>query len=310
MFKVALVCVRLRAPPLLPRSLHLHHRHWRQPPTLRRTAAFFPWSNPTPSLDTAAEIAALEARANAHPSDLSHQLALLKALNATRTKHGYDTVIDRWEHAAEHVCPPPSLHALLTTPQNPTSPLLRSDDAFEIYLDALASSGRQPAIDTAVRKRQSLLDSLPLSSDTTPSNDPPAPQSRSEKIAAELLARRANSNSTTPPDQPPPNPAIANLAAALGKGAGVSGNPIYVTLSERERIAIPFQHLTHPCPQPRVPSQSALSVSSSWPVWVASVCPSLPSLSRSLMLPSHVGHPLRPLGKLGPPQGRRSHNRV
>ena len=144
-----------------------------------------------------------------------------------------------------------SLPSRPSFPQNPSSLLLRSDDAFEVYLDALASSGREPSIDPAVRKRQSLLDSLPPSSppssDTSTSNtnnsipsdpSPSSPQSRSEKIAAELLARRANSTSDTAHDPPPPNPAIANLAAALSKGAGVSGNPIYVTLSERKHLNI------------------------------------------------------------------------
>jgi hypothetical protein len=57
------------------------------------------------SLDAAARIAALEARANADPRDVATQLPLLSALVATRTRQGYDTVIDRWEHTAEHVSP-------------------------------------------------------------------------------------------------------------------------------------------------------------------------------------------------------------
>ncbi|KAF8136352.1 hypothetical protein EV363DRAFT_1446775 [Boletus edulis] len=222
MFKLALACIRHRPVHVSVRtfSVPLHTR-----PALRR-ASFFPWSStvspPPPSLDTAAEIAALEARANAHPDDVQKQLAFFNALIVTRTKEGYDTVIDRWEHTSE---------------RNPSSPLLHSDDAFKVYLDALASSDREPSIDNAVRKRQSLLDSLPPfppSSDTSPSSPPeppptPPPQSRSEKIAAELLARRANPTSQDPS---PLNPAIADLAAALSKGGGVSGNPIHVTLSE------------------------------------------------------------------------------
>ncbi|KAG6376144.1 ATP-dependent peptidase [Boletus reticuloceps] len=226
MFKLALACIRHRPVHVSVRIFFVpSHTH----PALRRSASFFPWSStispPPPSLDTAAEIAALEARANAHPDDVQKQLAFFNALIVTRTKEGYDIVIDRWEHTSE---------------RNPSSPLLHSDDAFKIYLDALASSDREPSIDTAVRKRQSLLDSLPPfppSSDTSPSNNTslpeppptPPPQSRSGKIAAELLARRANPTSQDPS---PLNPAIADLAAALSKGGGVSGNPIHVTLSE------------------------------------------------------------------------------
>lgn len=99
MFKLGLACVRVRLVPLRPLSTRTC---FLPRPVHRRTASFFPWSNP-PSLDTAARIAALEARANAHPDDLSNQLAFLNALIATRTKEGYDTVIDRWEHASERV---------------------------------------------------------------------------------------------------------------------------------------------------------------------------------------------------------------
>ncbi|KAH0830563.1 ATP-dependent metallopeptidase Hfl [Lanmaoa asiatica] len=232
MLRAACLCVKgpcLRRTLVLPRLIPQRHLPWPQP-RLRSSASFFPWSRSPPSLDTAAEIAALEAHANADPNDLSKHLAFFKALVATHTKEGYHTVIDRWEHTYE---------------RNPSSPLLHSDAAFEIYLDALASVGREPSIDLAVRKRQSLLDSLPASATSPPlasspdTNDlklpDPAPsepssfQSRSEKVAAELLARRAN---PTTQDPSPSNPTIADLAAALSKGAGVSGNPIHVTLSE------------------------------------------------------------------------------
>lgn len=109
MFKLGLACLRLRlrtVPLRQSRSLLLI-RPIR--PSLRRTASFFPWSTSAspspPSLDTAAEIAALEARANANPNDIPKQLAFFNALIATRTKEGYDTVIDRWEHTAERVSP-------------------------------------------------------------------------------------------------------------------------------------------------------------------------------------------------------------
>lgn len=286
------LCLRLRpsARVVLFRVPSQRRLPWLHP-ALPRSASFSPWSRLSrPSLDTAAEIAALEARANAHPDDLQNHLAFFKALIETRSKEGYDTLIDRWDHTAERVSPFSFPFSPSFSLQNPSSPLLRSDEAFELYLDALASSGREPFIQPAVRKRQSLLDVIPSSpsslpsSDTTPPNipnitdpslpppsQPPPPQSTSEKIAAQFLARRANPISLTTQDPSPPNPAIANLVAALSKGGGLSGNPIHVTLSERE-LPILCPHLCIHLPsQPKALSLSASFVSSSWPVSVASV---------------------------------------
>lgn len=107
MFRLGLGCLRCRGPSLasvrVPRPTRLPALS-----VLRRTAASFP------SLDAAAQIAALEARANADPHDLAKQLPFLNALIATRTRQGYDTVIDRWEHTAEHVSP------LLSSSLSPT----------------------------------------------------------------------------------------------------------------------------------------------------------------------------------------------
>ncbi|KAF8844968.1 ATP-dependent metallopeptidase Hfl [Paxillus ammoniavirescens] len=194
--------------------------------------------------DTVAEIARLEAEVNADPNDLSKHIALFKAMVGTKTKAGYDLVMSRWERMCEF-----------------------SDEAFGIYLDALINSGLQSSVDLAVRRRESLLAALPAdaatpatemaaasttlpSSDTTRANvssvatdsvasspnslETSAPQSRSQKVAADVLARRtdptvAGADASSIPSS---NPGAANLAAALGKGAGVSGNPIHVTISE------------------------------------------------------------------------------
>lgn len=198
------------------------------------------------------EIARLEAEVNADPNDLSKHIALFKAMVGTKTKAGYDLVMSRWERMCEF---------------NPTSPLLQSDEAFGIYLEALINSGLQSSVDLAVRRRESLLAALPAdaatpatemaaastslpSSDTTHANvsnvaidsvvsspnsfEPSAPQSRSQKVAAQLLARRTDPTlaGTDASSIPSSNPGMANLAAVLGKGAGVSGNPIHVTISE------------------------------------------------------------------------------
>ncbi|KIJ17405.1 hypothetical protein PAXINDRAFT_168077 [Paxillus involutus ATCC 200175] len=229
------------------------HVPWPQP-CFRRNASFFPWSKATstPSPDTVVEIARLEAEVNADPNDLSKHIALFKAMVGTKTKAGYDLVMSRWERMCEF---------------NPTSPLLQSDEAFGIYLEALINSGLQSSVDLAVRRRESLLAALPAdaatpatemaaastslpSSDTTHANvsnvaidsvvsspnsfEPSAPQSRSQKVAAQLLARRTDPTlaGTDASSIPSSNPGMANLAAVLGKGAGVSGNPIHVTISE------------------------------------------------------------------------------
>lgn len=94
-----LVVVVVRPIPLPPQR----HLPWLQP-RLRRSASFFPWPRSAPSLDTAAQIAALEAQANAEPNDVSKHLAFFRALIATRTNEGYHTLIDRWEHTYERVC--------------------------------------------------------------------------------------------------------------------------------------------------------------------------------------------------------------
>ena len=107
------LCLRLRQPFRLVLSARLAppprppRRFPWPPPTLPRSASFFPWSaQSNPSLDAAAEIATLEAHVNADPDNVQKQLAFFKALVATRSKQGYDTLIDRWEHACERVRAP------------------------------------------------------------------------------------------------------------------------------------------------------------------------------------------------------------
>ncbi|KAH7889699.1 ATP-dependent metallopeptidase Hfl [Phlebopus sp. FC_14] len=222
--------------------------HVPHPASCIRRSLFFSWtkSPSTPSPDTVAEIARLEAEVNANPNNVSAHLELFHAMAETKTKAGYDLIMSRWERMCEF---------------NPTSPLLQSDAAFEFYLDALVDSGLESSVDLAVRRRESLLATLPSDSasatpsdaavaspDTTcadanapaptadavtPTPDPSVPQSRSQKVAADVLAKRTDSSSdSNHAASPAPSPAAGSLAAALRKGAGVSGNPIHVTISE------------------------------------------------------------------------------
>ena len=58
---------------------------------------------PSPTPQTVANIAAIEAEANAHPHDVLKQLALFDTLLATNMKPGYEVLIARWERMCEFV---------------------------------------------------------------------------------------------------------------------------------------------------------------------------------------------------------------
>ncbi|OAX44649.1 ATP-dependent metallopeptidase Hfl [Rhizopogon vinicolor AM-OR11-026] len=179
-----------------------------------------------------------EAEANANPDDVSKQLALYQSLIETQVKAGYEVVITRWERMCE---------------LNSDSPLLRSDAAFQLYLTSLLKTGQEASVNLAVRRRDSLLaaadgtntasdapqtDSSTSShspSDAPSSSPPPPPPSRSQEIASEVLAGRAEpsfASSRLDGASAFQGSDMGNLAAALSKGSGVSGNPIHVTISE------------------------------------------------------------------------------
>lgn len=98
----------LRIPALRPNVL-LRHRH--SPVLTQVTARSFSLSSllsprkvtPSPTPQTVANIAAIEADANAHPHDVSRQIALFDALLATNMKPGYEVLIARWERMCEFV---------------------------------------------------------------------------------------------------------------------------------------------------------------------------------------------------------------
>lgn len=74
-------------------------------------------------------------------------------------------------------------------------------------------------------------------SDSPSTSSPPPPPSRSQEIASDVLASHIEqSPASSRPDGAPTfqGSDMANLAAALSKGSGVSGNPIHVTISERK----------------------------------------------------------------------------
>ncbi|KAA1471177.1 ATP-dependent metallopeptidase Hfl [Dentipellis sp. KUC8613] len=264
-----------RLPPTTPSSL-LFRTPLRPIPALPschnrffslRSLFFASPTPPTPPPHAVASIARLEAEADENPNDVSKQLELFAALADSKHKAGYGVIIARWERMCEF---------------DPASPLLKSDKAFEYYLNALISTGAEPSINPAVRQRESLLAQHPAAaaasaipaahasettssatSETTSSatsetasassetssasaqassaEPTPAPQpseppvSRSQEVAQAVLAGR----SVEPVGAQPLSPDMARLASALASGAGVSGNPIHVTINEPKGAWIP-----------------------------------------------------------------------
>ena len=95
-------------------SYHLQHRHFSPTiftmPTSSRhlsLANLLTRQKPvqTPSPAVVANIALIEADANASPHNPQKQIALFEALVQTKNKAGYDLVVTRWERMCEFVRP-------------------------------------------------------------------------------------------------------------------------------------------------------------------------------------------------------------
>ncbi|KAI0727233.1 ATP-dependent metallopeptidase Hfl [Fomitopsis betulina] len=200
---------------------------------------------PTPPPVVVAKVAQMEAEANANPQDVQRQVALFEALVGTGVKPGYDVVIARWERTCEF---------------DPTNPLIRSDIAFQLYLNALLKSGLASSVDAAVRRRDSILAATASSTSATTqshaassdaaSQAPPvdattvtqssaqisqAAPSPSQKLAQAVLAGQGAASSTTASQ----NADMAKLQAALSGGMGGPGSPIVVSLAEQKGSWVP-----------------------------------------------------------------------
>lgn len=135
-FKGALRVTARAANTLTPKSLYLHHSFSTVPricPSLIRSSlsshpSYRPNTSPilsqtchrrnlslgtfltrakpaqTPSPAIVANIARIEADANAAPHDVAKQIALFEALVDTKNKAGYDLLVTRWERMCEFVC--------------------------------------------------------------------------------------------------------------------------------------------------------------------------------------------------------------
>ena len=202
-----------------------------------------------------ASISKLEAEADAHPEDVEKQVALFGALVNTKVKPGLNTVVARWERTSEFVSTSAVISdAPANRPQHPSHTLIRSDTAFKLYLTALRELGLESSIASAVRRRDTLLAassstsaaSASHTSDTAFATSAPAEVNTAETHAA--TSESSSSFSTVSPSQQAAQEVLAGkttvarsvhtdfdaLGAALGRGAGVPGNPIVVTLNERK----------------------------------------------------------------------------
>ncbi|KAK0197114.1 ATP-dependent peptidase [Armillaria mellea] len=142
--------------------------------------------SPTPSPTVVAHVTKLEAEANVYPHDIVKQLALFDALLETKLKSSYELIINRWERMCEF---------------DSTSPLLRSEEAFQIYLTCLINTGQQNSVYSAARRRDSLLASSP----TVVSYQTPTPQEQTDaSVATETGVSEPHPTSAAEPVTTPP----------------------------------------------------------------------------------------------------------
>lgn len=211
-------------------------------------------AKPTPTPQVVASIATIEADADAHPQDPTKQLTLFDALATTKVKPAYDVIIGRWERMCEFVSH--KYHWSIMSNdlprelQDPSNPLIRSDAAFQHYLNALVANGMEQSVNAAVRRRDSLLAGATASTVASLENF-----SVSQTIADSTSEGTSTVSNTVPPSSTPPSPSqrianavlsgqaaqtttlnldMAKLAMALNSGGGIPGNPISVTIAERE----------------------------------------------------------------------------
>lgn len=139
--------------------------------------------------------------------------------------------------------------------QDPSSPLLHSEEAFRVYISCLVHTGQHSSVSAAVRRRESLLAANPLPESPAP-RTPESAESTSlleeestisaEKAATAATAAKTLSSSqeiaqnvmsgTNDPIQQRPTKDATLLTTPLSLGSGsaaASGTPIEVTIVER-----------------------------------------------------------------------------
>ncbi|KAI0030818.1 ATP-dependent peptidase [Vararia minispora EC-137] len=119
--------------------------------------------------ETLATIGRKEAAANANPFNVEKELELLRAYANLSHQEGWNLIISRWERISEF---------------NPSSPILRSDDAFTLYLHALSNTGKEASISSATTRRDQLLTQHHAALPQRPAEEPvSAPSEQSPPVA-------------------------------------------------------------------------------------------------------------------------------
>jgi ATP-dependent metalloprotease len=115
--------------------------------------------------------------------------------------------------------------------------LLRSDEAWSVYMEALAKAGRLGEVSAMVRKRDVLLaGGVDTAAAATPTPAPTAPSSLLAALPSTLA--HTSTSASTPPSSSPPVPPTSALTGSTGStgsnagsAAGTPLSPIYVQLA-------------------------------------------------------------------------------
>lgn len=176
----------------------------------------------TPLTPFQSRIAALETAALARPESVPAQLDLLKAL---LEGNEYQGVIGYYETMALGSGGAGALRS---------EQLLKSDEAWGVYMEALAKAGRLGEVSAMVRKRDGLLaGGVDAAAAAKPAPTPtPSPAPPASLLAALPSTLAHTSTSASTPTSSSPSPPVPPESALTGSSAGGTPlSPIYVQLA-------------------------------------------------------------------------------
>ncbi|KAF9264692.1 ATP-dependent peptidase [Marasmius fiardii PR-910] len=235
----------LSTTPIPTTNLLRHTTHYRTPRILGIShsirqlslgSIFSRSTSPSPSPTVVAHITRLEAEANVYPHDVSKQLSLFEALRDTDMKSSYEVIISRWERMCEF---------------DPTSPLLQSAEAFQIYLTSLINTSQQASVSAAVRRRDSLLASVRKSESILEETNSTPDTSEAEKLAkpegqrqpaitqSQEIAQAVLAGKSTPRAQTTSSNTFANPFLLNASSESSEPRPIPVVIVERKNAWVP-----------------------------------------------------------------------